>query len=140
MDIEYIREWFRFANRNLGIAEHLEATYHPKPLEDICFNCHQSAEKYLKGYLIYHSSDMPPRTHNLMELCALCAAHNNSFKDLIRACGSLNLYAISPKYPHEIYLDEGLMKKAIGNANEIKAFPPLAALRELLEQEEQVSP
>jgi len=136
MDIEYIYEWFRFADRNLGIAEHLEATYHPKPLEDICFNCHQSAEKYLKGYLIYHSSAMPPRTHNLMELSALCAVYDGCFKELAKACSSLNLYAISPKYPQEIYIDEALMKKALRYAAEIKAFPPFAELRAKLNQED----
>ena len=135
MGIEYIREWFQFADRNLGIAVHLEALYHPKPLEDICFNCHQAAEKYLKGCLLYLSSAMPPRTHNLMGLCALCAAYDNRFDDLAKICSSLNSYGILPKYPQEIYIDEGLMKKAIAHAAEIKSFPPLLELRERMEQE-----
>ena len=138
MDLEYSLEWLRFADRNLGIAEHLDATYHPRPLEDICFNCHQSAEKYLKGYLIYHSSAMPPRTHDLINLCSLCATYDSRFDNLAKVCSTLNPYAIQPKYPREIYIDEALTKKAILHANEIKSFAPIMELRSQLEEEPHV--
>jgi HEPN domain-containing protein len=27
---------------------------HPTPVEVICYHCQQSAEKYLKGYIVLH--------------------------------------------------------------------------------------
>lgn len=35
-----------------------------------CYHCQQSAEKYLKGYLVLYGKN-PPRTHDLDELCKL---------------------------------------------------------------------
>ena len=43
------KEWLSFAEADLGVAEHLNKTYHPKPLEIICFHCQQAAEKAVKS-------------------------------------------------------------------------------------------
>ena len=42
------REWYNMAAMDLGVAGHLDATYHPKPLEIICYHCQQAAEKAIK--------------------------------------------------------------------------------------------
>jgi len=136
MDKDFILEWISFAERNLGIAMHLEKTYRPTPLEDICFNCQQAAEKYLKGFLVWSTDSLPPKTHDLRELCSLCIQQDERFERLLKACGALNPYSVQPRYPRETYIDEPLMRKALQYAAEIKSFPPLAALREQLEQED----
>ncbi|MCL2300235.1 MAG: HEPN domain-containing protein [Firmicutes bacterium] len=132
MDKNFIMEWISFADRNLGIASHLEKYYRPTPLEDICFNCQQAAEKYLKGYLVYAANSLPPKTHDLRELCVLCVQQDKRFAQLMKACGILNPYSVQPRYPRETYIDEALMQKALYYAAEIKSFPPLAELREKL--------
>ena len=43
-------------------------------------------------------------------------------------------YGVQPRYPDEIYIDEGLMRRALDFANQIKAFAPLQELRKNLEE------
>ena len=50
-NIEVSKEWFEFAKRDLESAKFLINMY-PKPIEIICYHCEQSAEEYLKGYII----------------------------------------------------------------------------------------
>lgn len=57
------REWQRLASMDLNAAEHL-LNMRPTPYEIICFHCQQSAEKYLKGYLVIHDIT-PPKIHDL---------------------------------------------------------------------------
>ena len=64
MELEYVAEWFEFADMDLASAEYL-CGMRPQPLEIICYHCQQSAEKYLKGYLIYKGVMEPPKIHNL---------------------------------------------------------------------------
>lgn len=40
---------------------------HPMPIGIICYHCQQSAEKYLKGFLVLHGMS-PPKTHDLNQL------------------------------------------------------------------------
>ena len=56
-------EWFEFAKRDLESAKFL-MNMHPRPIEIICYHCEQSAEKYLKGYLIKAGNKIE-RTHDL---------------------------------------------------------------------------
>ncbi len=52
-NIAQAQEWIRFAEMDLGSAEYL-LNMHPTPVEVICYHCQQSAEKYLKGYIVLH--------------------------------------------------------------------------------------
>jgi HEPN domain-containing protein len=45
------QEWERYAAMDLDSAEYLLHMI-PVPIEIICYHCRQSAEKYLKGYLV----------------------------------------------------------------------------------------
>ena len=42
------QEWQRLAEMDLSSAQYL-LNMHPVPVENICYLCQQSAEKYLKG-------------------------------------------------------------------------------------------
>jgi len=68
---DLVKEWYRFAMMDFSAATHLNNTMCPKPLEIICYHCQQSAEKFLKGFLISNSIE-PPKTHDLQELCEMC--------------------------------------------------------------------
>ena len=46
-------EWLSFAETDLGVARHLYESFHPKPLEIICYHCQQSAEKAIKAVIIW---------------------------------------------------------------------------------------
>ena len=130
MGLEYIAEWFQIADSDLASAEYLHGM-RPQPLEIICYHCQQSAEKYLKGYLIYKGITDPPKIHELNRLCEMCSDFEPSFCDIDKACAVLTRYAVQPRYPHELGITEYDMLKALEYARQIRDFEPLAELRQL---------
>lgn len=66
----------------------------------IGFHCQQSAEKFLKAFLIFHGMD-PERTHNIEFLLKKCSGIDNSFSDI----DPLNLtdYGIVARYPGDFF-------------------------------------
>ena len=129
MDNKRTIEWFRFGDNDLIVAEHSARTLSPQPLEIICYHCQQAVEKYLKGYLVFHGAQEPPRTHNLMALCELCSEIDPEFDSIVLKCNILNAYGVQPRYPDEIYIDESRMQVAVAYAKELKSFPPLMEAR-----------
>jgi len=127
MELKYAAEWFDFANTDLSTAEFLLAM-HPQPLEIICYHCQQSAEKYLKGYLIYTGVIEPPKTHNLILLHSMCLDTDSCFGEISHACEALNRYGVQPRYPHELEILEQDMIKAIEYARHIRSFGHIAEL------------
>jgi len=136
MEREIILEWFRLGDMDLAVAHNCSTTMHPKPLEIICFHCQQAVEKYLKGYLTFQSGEAPPKTHNLVELCTLCQEYDEAFGTLKVGCSKLTMYAVQTRYPDGIELEESDMVYAVVSTTGLKYFPPLAELRETLEQED----
>ena len=49
-----------------------------KEWNHICFHAQQGVEKYLKAFLIVHSTE-PPKTHNLAKLLELALTHESSY-------------------------------------------------------------
>jgi HEPN domain-containing protein len=133
MDEKYILEWFLYGDRDLAVAEH-SLSLHPQPYEIICYLCQQSAEKYLKGYLVYNNINDLPKIHNLDALCDMCEAYDESFDDIQKPCNALTDYSVQPRYPHEMLVEEHHMKKALEYARQIKEFAPLVTARQELEQ------
>jgi len=124
MDKKYITEWFRFANMDLETAEYIQGK-RPQPLEIICYHCQQSAEKYLKGYLVYKKIE-PPKTHDLVDLNDMCADIDKQFNNINKACGALTRYGVQPRYPNELGITENDMRKALEYAKQIRDFELLA--------------
>lgn len=61
--MQEIKEWYDMAAMDLGVAKHLDTTYHPKPLEIICYHCQQSAEKVIKALSFFiYSAGMTVRS------------------------------------------------------------------------------
>jgi len=70
-----------------------------EPLPDIvCYHCQQSAEKYLKAYLISRSV-VPPWTHDLADLLALCQGYDPTLSVLDPQAQYLRRYAVLIRYP-----------------------------------------
>ena len=127
MEIEYVAEWFAFADSDFASAEYLQGM-RPKPLEIICYLCEQSAEKHLKGFLIYKGIANPPKTHNLDTLCEMCSEYDENFQEIKKACNVLTKYGVQPRYPHEMGILEYDMQKAIEYARQIRDFEPLTRI------------
>lgn len=114
------KEWFEFAKRDLESALFLLNMY-PLPLEIICYHCQQSAEKYLKGYIILKGGKSV-KTHDLMMLNNMCCKHDKGFEDIEDDCVELVSYGVQVRYPYEMMIEERDMKEAIESAKKIKDF------------------
>lgn len=114
------QEWQRIASMDMSSAEYL-LNMHPVPVEIICYHCQQSAEKYLKGYLVLCGMT-PPKIHDLDELCKLCSEYSDSFEDIADQCSDLTVYGVQPRYPMESMLEEQDMRQALTSAKAIQDF------------------
>ena len=133
VNIKEAQEWQRLAAMDLNTAEYLQSMS-PLPLEIICYHCQQSAEKYLKGYLVFCGM-APPRMHDLDELCKLSLKFSNTFKNIADQCSDLTAYGVGPRYPMELILEEEDMQQALNSAKIIRDFI-LAVIQGKIAQEQ----
>ena len=120
------REWISFAEVDLGVAEHLDKTYHPKPLEIICFHCQQAAEKAVKSIIVLNGSQGGiPKKHDLFLLL-------NQIKNMVSIdekyydyADILAPYGVAMRYPNELFLEDRHAEKAIQMANEFVKWEKL---------------
>jgi HEPN domain-containing protein len=127
MNNEDVMEWLRIADDDLYSAHVLNESTH-KPLEVICYLCAQSAEKYLKGFLIYNDI-LPQKTHNLPYLNNMCIEKNNVFENIKTECEFLNRFSNDIRYSHQTEIFEEDINFSIGAVEKIKNLNPLDKLR-----------
>ena len=130
MNIEDVKEWYRIADNDFDSAKLLNEAIR-RHYEIICYMCAQSAEKYLKGYLIYKDT-VPQKTHNLLFLNNLCIEFDVAFENIIVECGFLNRYATDIRYPNKYEISEADVNIAINAVEKIRTFQPILDLRELI--------
>ena len=114
-------EWLRFAQMDYDLACHAFHNMHPKPLELICYHCHQALEKALKAILIQNGED-PPKTHDLRMLCKRCMEYEESIAELAPTCNLLTSYGVQPKYPHDMEITEDDTALALRRADTALSF------------------
>jgi HEPN domain-containing protein len=114
------KEWFDIAELDLASANHL-LTMHPLPVEIICYHCQQSAEKYLKGFLVFQNHEVM-KTHDLMLLISFCGEYDKEFEKLKEECLRLTDYSVNIRYPYSFDLNEKDVKLALIDAETIKSF------------------
>jgi HEPN domain-containing protein len=117
---EELRQWFFLADEDLRAAE-LLAKHYPTPDSIICFHCQQSAEKYLKGFLVKNNTE-PPKIHDLVELLELCEQIYPDFSAVESQCDFLNRYSVAPRYPREWQINPSDVEAAVKYAAEVKTF------------------
>jgi HEPN domain-containing protein len=111
-------EWVEKAEDDFYSAELLlHAGEHPLP-GNSCFHSQQSAEKYLKAFLVEHEIDFP-RTHQLMVLVELCAGIDAAFLENSQLFRRLESYAVAVRYPG-ISIEIGAAEKALQTAGLIR--------------------
>jgi HEPN domain-containing protein len=93
----------------------------PTPIEIICYHCEQSAEKYLKGYIILNGGNLY-KTHDLTRLNELAKEYDNTFSEIDDDCVELVDYGVAVGYPFHIGLMEQDIKMAIESAETIARF------------------
>lgn len=91
-------EWIEKAEGDL-VTSQRELRAHKYPNYDAaCFHAQQAVEKYLKSCLQEAGKDIP-RTHNLIELVALCLEIDPTFAVLEPELRGLDGYAVRTRYP-----------------------------------------
>lgn len=93
------REWVRKAEDDYRAAAKLARGREPFH-DQVCFHCHQSAEKYLKA-LLEELGSAVPKTHNLDDVLSLLLPHHASLRSLRRGLIFLTDFAVGTRYPGE---------------------------------------
>ncbi|OHA14102.1 MAG: hypothetical protein A2909_02805 [Candidatus Tagabacteria bacterium RIFCSPLOWO2_01_FULL_39_11] len=115
------RDWFRIGENDLGFVKSgfkdLNAFF-----PQICFLCQQSAEKYLKGFLVFYKKGFP-KIHDLTELVKLCSKIDKNFSKILKDADILSQYYLVVRYPTE-YKEAGKLeaREAIETAKRIADF------------------
>jgi HEPN domain-containing protein len=116
---EKVKEWISFAEDDIRMAEVAMKLKSNVPCRIIAFHAQQSAEKYLKAYLVSQEVDFP-YTHSIATLLKLCDKYALQIKE-IQDADLLTPYAITARYPGQ---DERVTKretlKAIAMAKKVR--------------------
>jgi HEPN domain-containing protein len=121
MDKKNLQKWLDKGNDDLRSAEYLSTMHHRTPDEIICFHCQQSAEKYLKAFIVSNGIE-PDKIHDLKILLDECQKNNSEFSLLLPNIRVLNNYSVLPRYPNQLEITGEDMKIAIANAKVIQEF------------------
>jgi HEPN domain-containing protein len=106
---------------DLRVAKRSIEDLYPKEIYVAAGLSQQAAEKALKAFLLYHNV-IPPKTHNLVNLCKMCAAYNDDFTEFLDDCGNLTPFAVGARYPDEMTIDEWQAESAVEKADRILKF------------------
>lgn len=91
-----VKRWLYKAGQDFGFASTSLVNgydYYDQP----CFFFQQAAEKYLKGYILYHNLQFE-KTHDLLKLLETCKKNSANFEELKDAASELNTLYIEPRY------------------------------------------
>jgi HEPN domain-containing protein len=100
--------WKHKAEEDWTAAQLLMA--HDGPRDTICFHCQQLAEKYLKGFALFHRQPLK-RIHQLDELWADCLEIDKGFQDLSEDIVLLKEFYVPSRYPDD-YPEDATLEEA----------------------------
>lgn len=92
-----VREWLQKADEDFRFAE-TSLNEGSEFYSQICFHFQQSAEKFLKTFIIARGLPFG-KTHDLVYLLKLCSEAEPSLKSLKEDCVTLNTAYIETRYP-----------------------------------------
>ncbi|MBI5327832.1 MAG: HEPN domain-containing protein [Deltaproteobacteria bacterium] len=117
---EKVKQWIIKADNDITIAGKDLKTDNPVT-DAICFHAQQSAEKYLKAYLVFKDIE-PEKTHKIERLVLTCITFDATFSAL-KAGDILTEYAVEFRYPDDFYIpDIEEAKEAYNLALKVKDF------------------
>ena len=126
---DLVRGWLRKAASDIVS---MEATLRAGSLDGACFHAQQAAEKYLKAFLLYHSTPFP-HTHNLEDLVDLCGRIDASFHSLTSQVAALTPYAVRLRYDDSFWPTMDLAEEARATALAVRGCVLLRLPKELSE-------
>ncbi len=115
---EIVKEWLVIAQKDLDAARFL-TKMRPIPVEVICFLCQQSAEKYLKSFLLVKGEEVI-KTHDLVLLNDKCLNHDKDFQKIVDECVFLTPFGVKARYPFQLEILEEDMWYALKCAEKVQ--------------------
>jgi HEPN domain-containing protein len=112
-----VLDWVRKAEADLVAAHRLAEGEPPLP-DQTGFLCQQSAEKYLKAFLLA-CGEIPPRTHDVDVLVEMCMVLDPGFVQLQNVVAGLTEFAVIFRYPEE-WSDEAWAVDALDKAEQVR--------------------
>ena len=89
------------------------------PWPQLAIHAQQLAEKYLKGFLVFHEV-LPPKVHDLERLIELCVSHDPTLESLHEDCARLVEVSGRSRYPGEADPTEAEARTAIDAARRVR--------------------
>ena len=118
-EFEEIKRWINKGDHDLGTAI-ITYMHIPEYVDTITFHCQQATEKYLKAYLIFHSTAFK-YSHDLVYLLDLIVQKDSTMDMYYEKLSELQGYAVEIRYPNEIiFLSKEVVEKAIMLAKELR--------------------
>ncbi len=90
------KEWFNNGQKDIGDAEFL--LKNNRALENIAFHVQQAAEKYLKGFLIYHNWKLE-KIHDLVKLLEEAVKIDKPFSRFRAPMRKITNFYFESRYP-----------------------------------------
>ena len=97
-------EWVEKAEGDYKTAVILKRQRKEPQYDAACYHCQQSAEKYLKAYLIKQGV-APERTHDLRNLLRECIIYDAGLSSLWPDVRFLNPFSVQFRYPGDAATD-----------------------------------
>jgi HEPN domain-containing protein len=122
VDPEIISEWITKADEDFEFAL-INQKEGRSFYAQICFHFQQSAEKYLKAFIIANELEFR-RSHELPLLLNICLSKDPSFKELREDCEYLTTFYIETRYPVHwpMHFSNQESKKCSETAGRIQSF------------------
>lgn len=91
-------EWVDKAEGDYKTAVIINRPRKEPQYDSVCYHCQQSAEKYLKAYLIRRGA-VPRRTHDLEDLLTDCVVYDSTLSSLLSLVRFLDPFSVQFRYP-----------------------------------------
>jgi HEPN domain-containing protein len=94
-----VRQWLDKAEEDFQVADHLlkeKSCF----FATIAFHCQQSAEKYLKAFLVWRQVSFT-KTHDIEKLLDLVGAIDSTLADSLEEAAFLSDFGVEVRYPGE---------------------------------------
>ena len=119
VDDSIIKEWMDKANQDFEFAR-INFEEEKQFFAQICFHFNQSAEKYLKAFIVANRLEFR-KTHDLHLLLKQCKSKDPSFSQIEDDCEYLATFYIETRYPVHwpVTFSKDEAEKAYRSANNI---------------------
>ena len=128
-----VKEWLEYAKMDLSAARHLFETFYPKPLQIICYQCQQAAEKFLKSVIV--AKGQPggmPKIHDLEFLLNQMKNYTEIKEELWDYAEALTPYGIEIRYPGGTEISEEQTEMGLRYAEAIYSWGLLEINKDII--------